>query len=514
MDNNDMHNNIVAEIEMPNGSNGIILYGKLRDPEERKFTDIPTTIEIDIRENNTNETLLTKILIMNMSVKRYGYYAVGVMDSYDQDCGVVGIELFSRREDEYPPGNIIIWDCYGGEEPDESIFKNDFDANRLIQGIAAVCNHLMEDKSRNADYLAFYGNEYLWPPDKKWKQKLCECGCKLYEIPYHKTFIIAHKLTGAMPNYIKLRTNSTNEEQSAEDNRQTQDVSVINEGKLYIHKKNRHINFFSTDHHVSITSQVQTFYAPTIWEEINPIYFMKYPLMEVPIDIAMHEEDMHIRAFRHKDSGVMIVETGLYDYQKDKVDQNRSAFKPYNNQELEPEPHEIYHMTAKNNFMLFALDDCGRWCNGLIYIPAGTQFSYSFANEFRPKGYLKRGSPISWPMVYLRNSKIGIEIMFPEKYLSDVFDYSDGIAEIVEARTDRRLCIAHCACCGQSISMPVGAKDSVFIKAGIDLTAKGATRTYKIGEFLCDNCYVDLFDYPQKAWFYQTDEDPTPSRLY
>ena len=196
-------------------------------------------------------------------------------------------------------------------------------------------------------------------------------------------------------------------------------------GKQYVHKKSGSCNFFSVDHHGCITSQVRTFFSSGIWDEIDPTCFINYPVLEVPIDIALHDRGLDMRAYQHSDSGVILLEMNLYDYENEKPDFSKSAFREFNEDIREREYTEAaYDITAKTYFVLMGMDDCGRWCNGFIYVPAGTGFVCSFDKGFYPKGYRGPQTPIAWPMIHLTNSQIGIEIMFPAKYTNDVFEFS------------------------------------------------------------------------------------------
>ena len=67
-------------------------------------------------------------------------------------------------------------------------------------------------------------------------------------------------------------------------------------GKQYVHKKSGSCNFFSADHHGCITSQVRTFFSSGIWDEIDPTCFGNYSVLEAPIDIALHDRGLDMRA--------------------------------------------------------------------------------------------------------------------------------------------------------------------------------------------------------------------------
>ena len=130
-----------------------------------------------------------------------------------------------------------------------------------------------------------------------------------------------------------------------------------------------------------------------------------------------------MRAYRHADSGVIFLEMNLYDYENEKPDFSKSAFRELNEDIRENKYTEaVYDMTAKTDFILMGMDDCGRWCNGFIYVPAGTGFVCSLDKGFYPKGYRGPQTPIAWPMIHLTNSQIGIEIMVPAKCANDVVE--------------------------------------------------------------------------------------------
>ena len=174
MANNDL---IGVTIEVPTRhKTNLILRATVEEPEERKCWDIPTQIKIDLFYKGSEQDKLAEILASAFSAGYYGDIAVGVMDSYDQDLGTVGIELFDKLGDVYPVGNIALLDYSGGPYPSDEIFTDEFDMNALVDGIVAVCDVLMLSPQRKADYFVFYGNAEMWPPDKKWKLKFKKSG--------------------------------------------------------------------------------------------------------------------------------------------------------------------------------------------------------------------------------------------------------------------------------------------------------------------------------------------------
>jgi hypothetical protein len=175
------------------GKSDLLLKAILEHPDERRYWEIPTQIELYLHYVENNQPLLARMTAGCMTAGYYGSAAPGVMDAYDADYGVVGFELFDERCEKYPAGNVVMFDFSGGAYPSNDLFADEFDMNALIDDIIKVCNKLMLDSKRKADYFVFYGNESMWPPDAQWKKKLRASGCDIIDYEWGGTFIAVSK---------------------------------------------------------------------------------------------------------------------------------------------------------------------------------------------------------------------------------------------------------------------------------------------------------------------------------
>ena len=82
-------------------------------------------------------------------------------------------------------------------------------------------------------------------------------------------------------------------------------------------------------------------------------YFEQCPILEVPIDISLHDKGTDMRAYLHADSGVILLEMNLYDYENEKPDFSKSAFRELNEDVREKKYTEAaYDITAKTDFII------------------------------------------------------------------------------------------------------------------------------------------------------------------
>lgn len=188
---------LVAEVE-PNqkGKPKLRIRAKLQDPDALPYWEIPTMIEVDARYVGENQKALAQVLVGYMTAKYYGDIAVGVMDSYDEYYGTIAIELFDKRPRKYPVGNLAIFEFpqEEGLRASDEIFAKDFNLTALIDDIIRVCDRMIRNSQRKADYFVFYGRNNAQTVDAMWKKKLEDEGCQVIKCDRGQSFIAVRKI--------------------------------------------------------------------------------------------------------------------------------------------------------------------------------------------------------------------------------------------------------------------------------------------------------------------------------
>lgn len=275
----------------------------------------------------------------------------------------------------------------------------------------------------------------------------------------------------------------------------------------YVHKKNRSMYITSGDQHGFVIAAARTFASPAVWEEEDYHYYGSTNGFEVTLDIAECDDMRCMRAYKHRKSGVVILESFLYDYEKDKYSPGTlSAFKeitdehiPAASKEGDAKKEEYYFITKKN-FTIRGFDDLGHIAHNMIYIPQKTKFAW-VENGIKIKDSYDRERP-KWHMTSLRNSELGIEISLPTKYLDLVMEPIKKRSKMPK-ETIRYPYKTSCMCCHKTIEAPANDPcanndHDVYVYKDELIREKITVRSW-----LCDQCYERFFHVHPHAWAFQ-----------
>ena len=282
----------------------------------------------------------------------------------------------------------------------------------------------------------------------------------------------------------------------------------MNNKSLFVHKANNKLQFCACDSHGCLTMKARTLPSAVIWEEYDAQEFKRIPEYGVHYDMLPFDDYFCVRAYKDPNSGVLIVETGLWESNESKcavLALHKSAFTQYEGKApVSAIRDEKYDLVAIRDFQLMGLDDDALIAHNLIGIPKGTKFEIVPEPFDIPNGY-HRPMP-EWPMVALRNAAIGLEIMIASRCMADLFEYIDPARGPVKD-TGNYPYQVRCWCCNAPIPSPIPAgEESEKLERANDMWL---LTELHVGRWLCNRCHQEHLHTPRHTWFYQTQEHPS-----
>lgn len=291
----------------------------------------------------------------------------------------------------------------------------------------------------------------------------------------------------------------------------------------YIHRNDRNMYISSSDQHYFNIASVRTFESSAVWDEYNHHNFPDKTAFHMQFDDERVCDMRRIRAYKEQKTGVILMETCLWDYEDGKYDpQKKSAFREIAEEDvLIQNQKEKYHFTTKESFTIRGFDDGGLIAHNLIFVPKNTKFAWVKEGiKINDPGSLIRPE---WHMTSLRNTEIGIEINMPTKYIEMIMNpisKKHSMPKDTEAYPYQ----TNCRCCRKMINAPgLGANDYDILQDfdkgshryiaydrttdeyGNDMTLY---REVSIYLWLCDECYQRLYRAHPHTWAFQTEKQP------
>lgn len=281
----------------------------------------------------------------------------------------------------------------------------------------------------------------------------------------------------------------------------------------YVHKQDRNLFITPVDHHFCQTACVKTFASGSVWDAYDHHMLFDRTGFELYFDFERCDNEHRMRAYKEQKSGVLILETGLWDYQNRCSDfDNLSVFQEKSAEDIPVEVQkEEYHFIVSQDFSIRGFDDLGRIAHDLICIPKGTKFTWVKENLNLTNPMIRKDVPV-WHMTSLRNAEIGIEIDFPTRYIGLVMVPIDKTMEMPKDITPYPH-YASCRKCNKLIGVPyedTDLPDEIFVYDDgpeDDFSDYDCEEDVLIENWFCDKCYQDIFRSHQHTWSFQTKKD-------
>lgn len=278
----------------------------------------------------------------------------------------------------------------------------------------------------------------------------------------------------------------------------------------FVHREGKNLFISPADQHWCQAACVKTFASGSVWD-IYDHYLIPYdPALAMNYDIAGPEEQEDgMRAYKEQKSGVLLLETSMWNRFAQSDVENLSVFEELSGAApVCTVPEENYDFVTKKTFSIRGYDDLGRCAGHMISIPEGTKFTWVREGLALDEQY-DEGRGIGklpvWHMSSFRNAQIGIELDLPTRYLSLVLE---SLKEDVKLPEDTTPYEAHAVCrrCGAQMSVP-----PCIYPDGLDypypalFSVEGTE--YLIDDWLCDGCYEVVFGGRQHTWAFQIGDD-------